>query len=236
MMPSDLRLRLVTAFALALAISALGHLRGALTALALAALLAALARPGRAMLRRLAHVEGLVALLLLTLPFTTPGAALFALGPLAASAEGLTRAALLAAKITAVALALMALLGAAEPARIGAALAALRLPEPLVRALTLTLRYLAVMRGEAHRLGEAMRARGFAPGTNRHTWRSYGNLIGMLLLRALDRARRIDEAMRARGFSGRFPHAVPARIAPRDWAGAALIAAGAVVALGVDRL
>ncbi|RWR51344.1 cobalt ECF transporter T component CbiQ [Sinirhodobacter ferrireducens] len=236
MIPADLRLRLLAAVLLVLAASQLAHLGPALAALALALILALAARPDRALWRRLRHVEGFVALLLLTLPFAVPGAPLLTLGPLSASLEGLARAALLAAKVTTAALVLLALLGTVEPIRLGAALHALRLPEPLVRLFVLTLRYLGLIGDEARRLREAMRARAFRARTDRHTWRSFGNLIGMLLVRALDRARRVEEAMRLRGFSGRFPHAALAAPTARDWTGFALLTGLAAAALLLDRL
>ena len=236
MIPADLRLRLVAAVLLVLAASQLAHLGPALATLFLALLIALAARPDRALWRRLRHVEGFVALLLLTLPFAVPGAPLLTLGPLSASLEGLSRAALLAAKVTTAALVLLALLGTVEPIRLGAALHALRLPEPLVRLFVLTLRYLGLIGDEARRLREAMRARAFRARTDRHTWRSFGNLIGMLLVRALDRARRVEEAMRLRGFSGRFPHAALAAPTARDWTGFALLTGLAAAALLLDRL
>ncbi len=133
------------------------------------------------------------------------------------------RAGLVALKVSAAVLVLMAFLGSVEPARIGAALHALRLPEPLVRVFMLTVRYLSLIRDEARRLHDAMRARAFTPRSNRHTWQSYGYLIGMLLVRALERARRVEEAMACRGYSGRFPYAVLAAPRARDWAGFAVI-------------
>ena len=236
MIPADLRLRLVAPALLVLAASQLAHLGPALATLFLALLIALAARPDRALWRRLRHVEGFVALLLLTLPFAVPGAPLLTLGPLSASLEGLSRAALLAAKVTTAALVLLALLGTVEPIRLGAALHALLLPEPLVRLFVLTLRYLGLIGDEARRLREAMRARAFRARTDRHTWRSFGNLIGMLLVRALDRARRVEEAMRLRGFSGRFPHAALAAPTARDWTGFALLTGLAAAALLLDRL
>ena len=113
---------------------------------------------------------------------------------------------------------------------------ALHVPEPIVRLFALTVRYLALIRDEARRLNDAMRARGFRPGSNRHTWRSYGNLIGMLLVRALHRAQRVEEAMLCRGFSGRFPYAALPAPAADDWIGSALLTGLAVAALLFDRL
>ena len=186
--------------------------------------------------RRLLHVETFVLLLFLTLPFTVAGRPVLEFGPLTASAEGFTRAALVACKVSACVLVLLAFLGGLEPERMGGALRGLRLPEPLVRMFVLTVRYLGLIREEAGRLHDSMRARGFSPGTNRHTFNAYGNLIGMLLVRALDRARRVEEAMLCRGYQGRFPYAALPSPAARDWAGFAAVAGLAVTVLVVDRL
>jgi cobalt/nickel transport system permease protein len=39
---------------------------------------------------------------------------------------------------------------------------------------------------------------------NRHTYRSFGYLVGMLLVGSLDRSQRVIAAMKCRGFRGRF--------------------------------
>ena len=39
---------------------------------------------------------------------------------------------------------------------------------------------------------------------DRHTYSSFGNLLGMLLVRGYDRSERILAAMKCRGFQGRF--------------------------------
>ena len=49
-----------------------------------------------------------------------------------------------------------------------------------------------------------MKLRGFRPRMDRHTYRAYGYLVGMLLVRSLDRSDRIVAAMKCRGFRGRF--------------------------------
>jgi cobalt/nickel transport system permease protein len=49
-----------------------------------------------------------------------------------------------------------------------------------------------------------METRAFRPGYNLHTFRSFGNLFGLLLVRSLDRSERVLAAMKCRGFQGRF--------------------------------
>lgn len=233
--PCDLRLRLVSAFAALLLLTPVQGLAAAATAVCFVLLLYALCRMALPW-RRLLHLEGFLLLLFLTLPFTLSGAPLLAVGPLVASAEGLDRAVVLACKVTASVLLLSLLFAHVEPLRLAAALRALRLPESLVRIFVIVTRHLALMRDEFSRLRDAMRMRAFRPGSNRHTWRSYGYLIGMLVVRAMERAERVDEAMRLRGYRGCFPRAALAPPGPADWLSALMLVAGAGLLLLWDRL
>lgn len=232
--PRDPRPRIVAALAVVIALSQLTVLPLAALACALAMMIVARSSGGLPW-RRLLHVEGFVLMLLVALPLTVPGTPLAQVGPLTASAEGLARAALLGCKITAAVLAISLLLAGLDPVRLGGALAALRVPARLVALFVATARYVDLIGQEAARLRDAMRARGFRPRTDRHTLRSYGNLVGMLLVRALDRADRIDDAMRARGFAGHLPLRDAPPLALADVARAAGIAGGAVLLLLGDR-
>jgi cobalt ABC transporter, permease protein CbiQ len=234
--PADLRLRIVSAVFLVLASSQFQHLSSVLFGLCFATILTFAARPDPAHWRRLMHVEGVVGLVLITMPFTMPGTPLFEIGPLTASREGVLRALLVSGKISTAVLIVLALLGTVDPFRMGAALHALRLPEPIVRLMVLTLRYLSLVQNETHRLLDAMRMRGFRARSNRHTWRSYGNLIGVLLVRALDRAHRIEEAMRCRGFAGHFPYAHQNAPSRRDWVIFAMLLVLSMIGTLWDRL
>lgn len=236
LLPADLRLRIVAAVGVIACVSQLQSLAVAAGVLAAVAVAVWRDTPGKPPWRRLLHVEGFMLLLFATLPFTMEGRPLLTVGPLTASVEGTGRAALIACKVSSSVLLLTTLLGTVEPARLAAALRGLHVPERVCRLFALTVRYVWLIRDEARRLRDAMRARGFRPQSNRHTWRSYGNLIGMLLVRSLDRAQRIEEAMLCRGYSGRFPLGAGDAPDMRDWAGLALLAGLGAVALAVDRL
>jgi cobalt/nickel transport system permease protein len=233
----DPRLRILAALLFALVAVSLRHLPAALAGLALAAALAAATGLGaRDLLRRMLALEGFMIVLLLTLPFTVPGTPLFELGSLSASLEGLERAALIAIKANAVVLALLALVGSLEPVVFGHALARLGAPEKLVHLLLLTVRQIHLLHAEFLRLRQAMRARAFVPRSDLHTWRSYGWLMGMLLVRSLARARRVLSAMRCRGFHGRLYLLDSAAWRPAD-TGLALALVPVLAALPVlDRL
>jgi cobalt/nickel transport system permease protein len=201
----DPRARVVAALAFAVSVVALERLATLGAALGAAVLAAALFRvPPGAAFRRLLAAQASLALVLVTLPFTVPGATLFRVGPFAASDAGTLRAAAIALKADAILVAVLALLGTLDATRLGHALHRLRAPAALVHLLLFTVRYLGLLEAELARLRTAMRARAFRARTDRHTWRSLAQLAGMLLVRSAARAERVMEAMRCRGFTGRL--------------------------------
>lgn len=203
-------------------------------ALGYAAIAVAVARPPWAMLRRrLAHVESFVVILLIIVPLTTPGTALVSLGALTLTHEGLARALTIAVKVNAAVLLMTALIGSLEPARLPAALTALRVPRGLVALFAFTLRFVSLMREEAARLSDAMRVRAFVPRLDGRTFGTYGHLAALIVLRAFDRAARVDEAMRCRGFAGRLPERTRAYFTSAD---RMLITLAAVAALALGGL
>ncbi|WP_417346589.1 cobalt ECF transporter T component CbiQ [Ferrimonas sp.] len=158
----------------------------------------------KALLKRLLAVEGLMILLLISLPFTLPGEPLWQGLGLTLTAEGLERALVVLLRANTMVVGMLTLLGSMEPERLGHALARLGVPDKLVHLFLMTVRYLFVLLEEYRRLRQAMRARAFKPGSNLHTWRTLGWLIGMLLIRSMERSTRVLAAMRCRGFQGRF--------------------------------
>ena len=202
----DPRTRVLAALAFCIAASFVQTAAGLTTALLCAAGFAAAAGlPLKTALRRLVALEGFLLAGVAALPFMVPGPPAFALLGFDASWPGLAHAGMIVGKATAAALALAALVGALEPAALGRALARLGAPDKLVHLYLFTARYVPVLLREHRRLTLAMKARGFRPGCNRHTWRSYGWLFGMLTVRSLERADRVLAAMRCRGFTGRLP-------------------------------
>jgi cobalt/nickel transport system permease protein len=201
----DTRLRLLAAGLFALMTLSLTQFWTLLTAGLIALTLASAAGLTLRMLRgRLLALEGFMLFLLLTLPFTVPGEPLLTLGPLTASRAGVAQALLILLKANVIVITLLALAGSLEPVVFGHALARLGLPEKLVHLLLFTVRQIHLLHQEYQRMDQAMRVRAFRPRSDRHTWNSYGWLIGMLLVRSLARARRIMGAMRCRGFHGRL--------------------------------
>ena len=201
----DARLRILLTFGLALLVVWVDKPAVLLTMPVLAALLTGFARlPLRQTLNRLLLLDLFMALVILTLPFTVPGEPVFTIGGLTASSEGIWRAVAIALKANTVLLVSLALIGTLETVALGHGLHHLRLPDKLVQLLLFTARYLDLLQREYSRLRVAMRARGFQARADRHTWRSFGYLFGMLLVRSLERSQRVLAAMHCRGFEGRF--------------------------------
>ncbi len=201
----DPRARILMAVAFAFTLVALRTMPALSAGVAMGVALAALARlPVLDTFKRTIGVDLFIVFLLILLPFTTPGEPWFTVGPLTATHEGFWRAGEIGLKAMGVILALLSLVGTQEPSQLGHALHRLGVSEKLVHVLMFTVRYLDVLRTEYHRLRLSMRARAFEPRSDLHTWRTFGYLVGMLLVRGLERSERIHQAMKCRGFTGRF--------------------------------
>jgi cobalt/nickel transport system permease protein len=201
----DPRLRIVVASVYAIAVVACSRLDVLALAFAYSVVLLLAARlPLRRTLTRMAAMDGFILFMLAILPFSVPGDAVFTIWGLTASWQGIALAVEIALTANAVVLALLVLVGTMEPVTLGHALHALKMPEKLVHLLMFSIRYIGVLREEYLRLRIAMKVRGFRPGTNWHTYRSFGYLVGMMLVRAVERSERILGAMKCRGFSGRI--------------------------------
>lgn len=201
----DPRVRLVAALAYSSATAVWQKPASIAAALVFALALAVFFRlSAGSVLRRLFAVNGFIALLWLFLPFSLPGEALLRLGPLAASRDGVLLAFAITLKSNALVLALLALVAPLSLPTAGHALHRLGAPGKLVQLLLLTWRYLALLEQEFRRLRRAAALRGFRPRTDLHTYRTFAWLLGMLLVRAVDRAERVRRAMVCRGFQGVF--------------------------------
>ena len=174
-------------------------------ALLTALILVCLAKPSpRMILRRLLLANVFIGCVWLFLPFSHTGVSLLQVGPFTATVEGVQAAAKITVKANVILLAFVALVATMPVATLGHALRSLAVPEKLVYLLLFTYRYIHVMEQEYRRLHNAAVIRGFQPKTNRHTYKTYAYLVGMLLVRSLARAERVHDAMLCRGFQGRF--------------------------------
>jgi len=230
----DPRIRVLLAGTLAVSVVTLDDLLLSALGLGLAMGLVVIARLRlRAVLAALLALDSFMVLVVALLPFSVPGEAAFHLGSVAATWQGLETAALIALKANAVLLSTLALVGTLEIVALGHALHHLYVPDKLIHLFLFTVRYLGLMHQEYTRLRQAMRARAFRARSDRHTWRSVGYLLGMLLVRSLARSERILAAMKCRGFDGRYHRLRHPPLERLDWyfgAGGLTVAAGLVAA------
>ena len=202
----DPRARILAVVAFALVVVVLSDLAALAVALGASLVVMGLADlPPGPTLRRMAMMDGFIVFMLMLLPFTVPGDPIVTLFGFPASWQGLTRAVEIALKANAIVLMLLSLVGTMDAITIGRALHRLKAPEALVHLMMFTVRYIDVLVGEYRTLRTAMKARGFRPSNSRHTWKSFGYLVGMMLVRSLERSERILAAMKCRGFTGTIP-------------------------------
>lgn len=169
------------------------------------------------LLKRLLIINFFVLFLWLFLPFSRPGEPLFNIGPFTATLEGIIYTAIITLKSNGVILAMTALVSTMPVQALGAGMQSLKLPEKLSRLLLFSWRYVHVMNTEYSRMRRAASMRSFTPGTNLRTYRTYAWLMGMLLVRSLDRAHRVWQAMLCRNFNGIFHTLTNYRTGNKDW-------------------
>jgi cobalt/nickel transport system permease protein len=189
----DPRARIAAAVILALIVAVSRSVPAMALAMLVAAGLIALARisPGN-LFRRLLPLEILLTVLMIVVP--CPGY----------RREEIMLAAMIALKANAAVLAVTALIGTMDAVTLGHALAHFHVPQKLTQLMLFMVRYFDVLGREYARLRAAMRVRCFRPAMNGHSYRTFGYLVGMLLVRSFDRSERVLAAMKCRGFCGRY--------------------------------
>lgn len=231
-MDAAAKLAAVTLFSICTAL--LSSLETASLALGVGAVLLALARlPFKKLCKRLLFINAFIAFLWLTLPISTSGTPIYSLGGFTVTQEGVDLTLLITLKSNAIISAFIALLATSNVTDIGAGFERLHVPKKLSLLFLFTWRYIHVIQEEYKRLATAAALRGFVAGTNSHTYKTYANLIAMVLVKSHDRAERVSNAMKLRGFNGTFHtlHQQQCRLADTIFAscigllGAALLAA-----------
>ncbi len=176
-------------------------------------------------LKRILWVNALIILLWLLLPFTFTGEVMTRVGSFAIYRPGVVLAAQITLKSNAILLGFIALIATMSLATLGHALHRMRVPEKIVHLLLMSYRYVFVIEQEYLRLLRAAKIRGFRPGTNANTYRTYSYVIGMLFIRAAARAERVHQAMLCRGFKGQFYSLQEFQIGSASWIFAILMTA-----------
>ena len=201
----DPRFKICIAFPYAFMIALSDRLIVAGVSLIVAVLLLLIAHISFVMVAKSLKVLALFLVLLwIFLPLSIPGITIFTIGPVSWSFEGVIRTLSITLKSTSIVLLVIALLGTSSVFTLVHALSHFHVPKKFLYLTFLSYRYIQVIYVEYLRLRDAIRIRGFKPGTNLHTYKTYGYLIGMLLIRSYERSERIYKSMLCRGFQGRF--------------------------------
>lgn len=232
----DPRFRLLAAFFLIITAVTFSSWQPIAILIVIAAILTGFAKPDwPRTVKMVLAMDGFILVMLAMLPFTVSGQPFLTLWGGQASFEGLFQAVLIGLKANAAILVLIALVGGMDAIMLGRGLQGLYIPAKLITLFMFTIRYIDVLRREYLRLRLSMRARGFAAGNNRHSWRSIGYLLGMLLVRSHERSERILWAMKCRGYHGHMHFGALPRRQSRDYcfAAAVLILAGFLIGLEV---
>jgi len=160
--------------------------------------------PAREIIKRIILLNSFNVVLWIVLPLTFQGPIARALGPFTIYNAGIIMAAQITVKSNAIILVLMALVTTMNLSVLGYALNWLHVPDKIVHLLLMTYRYVFLIEQEYQRLIRAARFRGFRPGTNLHTYKTYASIVGMLFVRSAVRADRVHDAMLCRGFKRKF--------------------------------
>lgn len=154
--------------------------------------------------KRLIEINIFMLFLFIFFPFSVKGSVLFQFAGFYYSYDGLLKSALIAFKANCIMITVAGLAGTMEPTTLGHSLQLLRIPKKFILIFLFMVRYLDVMADEFQRMKTAMKLRSFQAKVSLHTFRTYGNLIGMVLVRSMERSERIMTAMKCRCFNGIF--------------------------------
>lgn len=229
----DPRAKIVEAVFLSVVVAVLHKTAALAAALALGLCIVTIGGvPIKKLARRLAPVNMFVLFLWIFLPFSVQGQPLFSIGPLAGTHEGVLYAAQITIKSNAILLVLAALVASTPLFTLGHAMRELGFPGKIVHLFFFTYRYIHVIFEEYLRMMNALKVRGFTPGTNMHTYRTFAYVAGMLLVRSCDRAERIHKAMVCRGFTGELYSLATFSLGTNDVV-SLILAAAACLSLGL---
>jgi cobalt/nickel transport system permease protein len=233
----DPRIRLVSACVYSIVVALSGKFHVLTAAVLISFLWVMLARlPVREIFKRIMVLNGFNAFLWIVLPLTFQGPHARALGPVTIYDAGIIMAAQITLKSNAILLIILALVTTMNLSVLGHALCWLHVPDKIVQLLLMTYRYVFLIEQEYQRLIRAARFRGFRPGTNLHTYKTYAAIVGMLLVRAAVRADRIYKAMLCRGFKNKFYCLYDYNTSKNEWLFATAMAGITIVMIYLEWL
>ena len=201
----DPRVRILGAVIYSVIIAVTGKIELALAGLIAGMFFILLARlSAKHVLYRLLIVNIFILMLWLILPFSYPGNMIFRIGSLVMTRQGIQYALMITVKCNAIILINISLLSTCGIFNLVHALDHLRFPNRFIHLLFFIYRYAHVMQYEYYRLRDTLKIRGFKPRTSVNTYRTYGAIIGTLMIRGYERSEQIHKAMICRGFKGHY--------------------------------
>ncbi len=154
--------------------------------------------------RRLKPLFGFLLMIWIILPLTFDGEVMFQYHAVKFSQPGILLCGKITLKSISILLIFTALIATMTIASLGNGLHLIHMPDKMVFLLLMSYRYIAVIQKEYKRLLRAAKFRGFQPGTNLHSYKTFAYLAGMLFVRASIRGQRVHQAMLCRGFHKKF--------------------------------
>jgi cobalt/nickel transport system permease protein len=166
-------------------------------------------------------------IIIVPLPFITPGTAILTLpvGPwlVWVTIEGLYRAGIFTMRIWVCIAALSLLTLSTRFSVLLHAMQRLRIPRLFVSLTAMTYRFIFLFSDEAYRMGLAREARTVKKEriVRFRTWRTISSMIGTLFIRAYERGEKVYQTMLARGFTGKFHLLTQLKLGLKDYGFAA---------------
>ena len=187
-------------------------------------------------LKRMRWVALFMLAVLIILPFSVPGRAIFTAGPLIVTREGLVRACIIILRAFSIVLLVFPMLATMKFVTFVETLERCRVPNKLVQMIALTYRYIFVLLNEIKRTRRSGEARGYWKRKNIANLSTTGNMIGTLLVRSYERSEKVYGAMVSRGYGGRMRTLKRFRMNTSDWLMASLVISVAVLLQLLDLL
>ena len=155
-------------------------------------------------LKRLKPLFWFLLMIWIILPLTFDGDIMYQFYWLKITGQGVILCCKITIKSITILLIFTALIATMTIASLGSGLHKIHVPDKMVFLILMSYRYISVIEEEYKRLLRAAKFRGFKPGTNLHSYKTFAYLAGMLFVRASLRAQRVHQAMLCRGFNQKF--------------------------------
>lgn len=232
MTATDARVRLGAFIVLGLALAFLESLTACLAALALSFALLVAAKPGfRYAVSRFLAVNVFIVFLWCVLPWSTKGQGYAALAFV--THEGVALALRVTLKANAAFCLVLACIGTMRVSELAWSMRAFGCPGKLVTLLIFTERAIGILEENWEALLTAAKLRGFAPKTDRHTYRTFAGFIASMVVTGARASQAASEALRLKGFTGELALLAPARKAALPGGMLAAYAAASLLVIGL---